>query len=58
MFVLLFGLMFVVDEIGEFEDVMEIVCKVINNYIKGELIGCKIYEMDDFDVLLWVVWVL
>ena len=37
---------------------METARKAINNYIKGEPIGCKIYEMDDPDVLLWAVWAL
>ena len=58
MFVSLPGLTLAVDEIGEFEDVMETARKAINNYIKGEPIGCKIYEMDDPDVLLWAVWAL
>ena len=52
------GLTLAVDDIGEFEDVMETARKAINNYIKGEPIGCKIYEMDDPDVLLWAVWAL
>ena len=32
--------------------------KAIRNYINDEPIECKIYEMDDPDVLLWAVWAL
>lgn len=51
MFVSLPGLTLAVDEVDEFEDVMKTAEKAIRNYINDEPIGCKIYEMEDPDVL-------
>lgn len=58
MFVSLPGLTLAIDEISEFESVMETAQEAIQNYINDKPLGCKIDEMDDPDVLLWAVWAL
>lgn len=58
LFVSLPGLTLAIDEIEPFEDVMETARKAIYEYINGEPLTYKIYEMDDPDVLLWAVWAL
>ncbi|WP_321518856.1 glycogen debranching enzyme N-terminal domain-containing protein [uncultured Bacteroides sp.] len=58
MFISLPGLTLAVDEISEFESVMETAQDAILNYINDRPLNCKIYEIDDPDVLLWAVWAL
>ncbi|WP_321332819.1 glycogen debranching enzyme N-terminal domain-containing protein [uncultured Bacteroides sp.] len=58
MFVALPGLTLAVDEPEEFEDVMETAQRAIRNYINDRPQDCRVYEMDDPDVLLWAVWTL
>jgi predicted glycogen debranching enzyme len=58
LFVSLPGLTLAVDEPEEFEDVMITAEKAIRQFIKGEPVSYKIYEMQDPDVLLWVIWTL
>jgi len=56
MFVSLPGLTLAIDEIEEFESVMETAREAIENYINGRPLDCKIYEIEDPDVLLWAIW--
>ncbi|MCC8187584.1 MAG: amylo-alpha-1,6-glucosidase [Bacteroides sp.] len=58
MFISLPGLTLAVDEVHEFESAMETAQKAIRNFIQGEPVGYKIYEMEHPDVLLWAVWAL
>ena len=58
LFISLPGLTLATDELSEFEDVMKTAEKAIRNYINGEPISVKIYEMEHPDVLLWAVWCL
>ncbi|WP_321480984.1 glycogen debranching enzyme N-terminal domain-containing protein [uncultured Bacteroides sp.] len=58
MFVSLPGLTLAVDEREEFENVMMTAEKAIHNYINNSPLECRIYEMNDPDVLLWAVWAL
>ena len=45
-----------IDEIDEFEDVMDTAAKAIYNFIEEKPLEYKINELDDPDVLLWAVW--
>ena len=56
LFVSLPGLTLAIDEVNEFEDVMETASKAIYDYIEDKPSEYKIYEMGDPDVLLWAVW--
>lgn len=56
MFVSLPGLTLALDEINEFESAMATAQEAIQNYINGRPLDCKIYEIDDPDVLLWAIW--
>ena len=56
MFVSLPGLTLAIDEIEEFESVMETAQEAIENYINNRPLDCKIYEIEDPDVLLWAIW--
>ena len=56
MFISLPGLTLAIDEVDEFEDVMDTAAKAIYNYIEEKPIDYKISELDDPDVLLWAVW--
>ncbi|MCD8260891.1 MAG: amylo-alpha-1,6-glucosidase [Bacteroides sp.] len=58
LFVSLPGLTLAVDEISEFEDVMETAQESIRGYMNDLPLVSKIYEMEDPDVLLWAVWAL
>lgn len=58
LFVSLPGLTLAVDEQNEFEDVMVTAEKAIREFINGEPVSYKIYEMEDPDVLLWAIWAL
>ena len=58
MFVSLPGLTLAIDEIEEFESVMETAREAIENYINDRPLECKIYEIEDPDVLLWAIWAL
>lgn len=58
MFIALPGLTLAIDETDEFESAMATAEIAIRHYIKGEPEGCKIYEMEHPDVLLWAVWAL
>ncbi|BEG99162.1 glycogen debranching enzyme N-terminal domain-containing protein [Bacteroides sedimenti] len=58
MFVSLPGLTLAIDEIDEFESAMETAQEAILDYINDRPLGCKIYEIDDPDVLLWAIWAL
>ena len=52
MFISLPGLTLAIDEVDEFEDVMDTAAKAIYNYIEEKPIDYKISELDDPDVLL------
>lgn len=56
MFVSLPGLTLAVNEVEQFEKVMKTAEIAIHNFIHGLPLDCRIYEMDDPDVLLWAVW--
>jgi len=56
MFVSLPGLTLAIDEVEEFESVMETAQEAIENYINNRPLNCKIYEIEDPDVLLWAIW--
>lgn len=58
MFIALPGLTLAIDEVDEFESAMATAETAIRHYMKGEPEGCKIYEMEHPDVLLWAVWAL
>ena len=56
LFISLPGLTLTNNEVEKFELVMKTAEKAIRNFIEGEPIGVKIYEMEQPDVLLWAVW--
>ena len=56
LFISLPGLTLTNNEIEKFELVMKTAEKAIHQFIAGEPIGVKIYEMEQPDVLLWAVW--
>ncbi len=56
MFVSLPGLTLALNEVDEFESVMETAQEAIENYINNRPLDCKIDEIDDPDVLLWAIW--
>ena len=58
MFISLPGITLAVDERDEFETAMQTASKAIRQYINGEPVTYKIYEMEHPDVLLWAVWCL
>lgn len=58
LFIALPGLTLAIDEVDEFEDVMETASVAIRNYIADKPLDCKIYEMEHPDVLLWAIWAL
>jgi predicted glycogen debranching enzyme len=58
MFVSLPGLTLAVGEKDEFEDAMNTAEKAIRQFIAGEPVTYKIYQMEDPDVLLWAIWAL
>ena len=58
LFISLPGLTLATDELSEFEDVMKTAEKAIRDFINGDPISVKIYEMEHPDVLLWAVWCL
>ena len=58
LFISLPGLTLSIGEVDEFESVMETAGEVIRRYMDGEPLDCKIYEMEQPDVLLWAVWAL
>ncbi|KAA6351304.1 hypothetical protein EZS27_001267 [termite gut metagenome] len=58
LFISLPGLTLGVDEISEFEKVMDTAQKAIRSFMKGETGKYKIYEMEHPDILLWAIWTL
>ncbi|KAA6328300.1 hypothetical protein EZS27_022786 [termite gut metagenome] len=58
MFISLPGLTLAVDEIPEFENVMDTGQKAIRSFMKGETGKYKVYEPEHPDVLLWAIWTL
>lgn len=56
MFISLPGLTITNGEFDKFEAVMKTAEKGIREFMKGEPLSVKIYEMDQPDVLLWAVW--
>ena len=50
------GLTLAVDEQDQFEDVMKTAARALRQFMNGEPITYKIYEMDHPDILLWAVW--
>ncbi|MBP1530945.1 MAG: glycogen debranching enzyme family protein [Bacteroidaceae bacterium] len=56
LFISLPGLTLTNNEVEKFELVMKTAEKAIRNFIEGEPIGVKIYEMEQPDVLLWAIW--
>lgn len=56
MFISLPGLTLTNAEVEQYELCMKTAEKGIRNFIKGEPIGVRIYEMEHPDVLLWAVW--
>lgn len=58
LFIALPGLTLGVDEKDQFDEVMNTAQKAIRQFIAGEAITYKIYEMEHPDVLLWAIWAL
>ena len=58
LFIALPGLTLGVDELDEFENVMGTAKKALQQFMAGEALSYKIYEMDHPDILLWAVWTL
>ena len=58
LFVSLPGLTLSQGHVDEFERVMKTATIAINDFIKGKVSDCKIYEMEHPDVLLWCIWAL
>lgn len=58
LFISLPGLTLAVNEQDQFEDVMKTAEKALRQFISGEPVTYKIYEMDHPDILLWAVWTL
>ena len=56
LFISLPGLTLTNNEVEKYEQVMRTAEKAIRQFIAGEPIGVKIYEMEQPDVLLWAVW--
>lgn len=55
-FIALPGLTLAIDEVDEYISAMETATKAIRDFIAGERIHVKVYEMQHPDVLLWAVW--
>ena len=58
LFISLPGLTLAIGEQDEFEDVMKTAEKAIRQYMNGEPVTYKIYEMEHPDILLWAIWTL
>lgn len=58
LFIALPGLTLAIGETDEFESVMETAETALRNYMDGNPLDCKIYEIEQPDVLLWAVWAL
>ena len=58
LFVSLPGLTLSVGERDQFEDVMKTAEAALEQFVNREPLGCKIYEIDHPDVLLWAIWAL
>ena len=58
LFIALPGLTLGVDELDEFENVMGTAKKALQQFMAGEALSYKIYEMDHPNILLWAVWTL
>ena len=56
LFISLPGLTLAVGEQDQFEDVMKTAEKALKQFMAGEPVTYKIYEMDHPDILLWAVW--
>ena len=56
LFISLPGLTLAVGEQDQFEDVMKTASMALRQFIDGEPVTYKIYEMDHPDILLWAVW--
>lgn len=58
LFIALPGLTLAINEIDEFDSAINTALKAIKQFLSGELLTYKIYEMDHPDVLLWAIWTL
>ena len=56
MFISLPGLTLVNDEVEQFEACMKTIEKGTREFMEGRPLTVKIYEMDQPDVLLWLIW--
>lgn len=56
MFISLPGLTLANDEVEQFELCMQTAEKAIREFISGEPLSVRIYEMEHPDILLWAVW--
>lgn len=57
-FIALPGLTLATDEVNEFHDAMRTASLAIEDFINGRPSECKIYEIEQPDVLLWAMWTL
>ncbi len=58
MFISLPGLTLSTGELDQFHSAMQTASEAINDFIDGNPSECKIYEMEQPDVLLWAMWTL
>jgi len=58
MFISLPGLTLAPGEFDQFHSAMQTASEAINDFIAGKPSACKIYEMEQPDVLLWAMWTL
>ena len=58
MFISLPGLTLSTGELDKFHSAMQTASQAINDFIDGKPSECKIYEMEQPDVLLWAMWTL
>ena len=58
MFISLPGLTLSTGELDQFHSAMQTASQAINDFIDGKPSECKIYEMEQPDVLLWAMWTL
>lgn len=58
MFISLPGLTLATGELDQFHSAMHTASQAINDFIDGNPSDCKIYEMEQPDVLLWAMWTL
>lgn len=58
LFLSLPGLTLALDEVDEFESVMQTAGDALLRFMNQEDLDCKIYEIEHPDVLLWAIWAL